>query len=556
MLQHLLSLSIKTKITGTIFLILLLFSSGIIYVAKKAVTENINKLASSTVEDIINVNESFIIKSIMEDDTWSIYKFVDSIADINLVRSAGFLDTKGRVVAHTRTSQYPIGMQTDTEAFEDFLRFAISSETTDLGVFVVEIDTSSLQMLFRDFNLHIALFVVLAGLLSFVLAYFISNRILQRLDTLSYNAKMIHNKNFEKIKRVVSKEQDEITQFQNSMESILQQLGDSIESEKNLKNFYHSILQSLNELVLFTDEKLQVQYSNIHILEEKILEKGGFKTKILEEIEKNIARWKNTFVIEQEQSNGKLFYFYVISKKVEQGYALSFADITRLKLLEEQQCFTNSFEIIGEISTGVVHEIKNYLQPVKLLLEQKNLDSEDRARILKIFQKTDTLVNKFLDTGKPIDKDLSQKIVLENLVEQVLFVFADALQNKQIHLQQEIEKDLEIFIGMEDLELIITNLLRNAIDASNQRGVITIKGYTSDENTVLEVIDFGEGIDKNSLRNIAKPFFTTKKSGSGIGLYTTYKTVYMYGGFIEVESVFGLTKFLVYFPKSNRGEGV
>ena len=93
------------------------------------------------------------------------------------------------------------------------------------------------------------------------------------------------------------------------------------------------------------------------------------------------------------------------------------------------------------------------------------------------------------------------------------------------------------------------NLIENAIDESSINGLIYINSYIKNRHTVIEVIDFGKGINKNILKDIYKPFFTTKgEKGSGIGLYTTYKIVYMYNGFIEVESKLGKTTFSINIP--------
>ena len=77
---------------------------------------------------------------------------------------------------------------------------------------------------------------------------------------------------------------------------------------------------------------------------------------------------------------------------------------------------------------------------------------------------------------------------------------------------------------------------------------MSIKTYKKDEYKVFQITNEGKPIDKDTIKNISKPFFTTKKRGSGLGLYITYKIVYLYGGFIEVSSGESKTSFSIYLP--------
>lgn len=549
MINKLFSLSIKTKITITIFFVILFFSLGVIFVIKNSLSLKVNSLAVNTTKDIVSINEALIIKSLLEDDIWSIYKFLNSLTKINLIKSAGFVDNTNTIIAHTNTDKYPINKEIKKIEKKDLIYLPLISNDINLGYFIIKIDKISMSMIFDDFKSHLLIFIIFATFFSFLIAYIISTRILNRLNILSYNAKMIQNKNYEKVKSIDSKEQDEITLFQNSMELILNQLNNSIDNEKSLRKFYHNILESLDELIILYDKNLNIMYDNSHELNKLLIKNEEIKKKTLKLIKQNINQNSNNFVFDIENSEGKTIYLFVLIKEFKDSYAISFSDITILKFLQEKQCLTSSFEVVGEISSSVVHEIKNYLQPAKLLMEQDEIDYEDKKRVQNIISKIDYLVNDFLKTGRPIDKLLSEKINTYDRINHILFILKSQIETKNLKVKKSINKNIVLFMASNDLDTIIINLIENAIDESKNNSEIHINSYLEKNYVTIEVTDFGKGINKDTLKNIYKPFFTTKgENGTGIGLYTTYKIVYMYGGYIDVKSKVGKTTFSINIP--------
>ena len=548
MINKLLSLSIKTKITFTIFIIILFLSTGIFYLVKESLTRNIKSSSINITRDLIQVNETFIIKSLLEDDYWSIYKVLKSLSNLDIIKSIGLVDDKGDIIAHTDTKKHPLYQKFDLDKFKG-TKIALMSDNVKLGTCVVSINDDALRHLFKDTNKQILIYIVILALISFVIAYFISERILKRLNILSYNAKQIQNGKLDRVVQYKSIEKDEISLFQESMEIVLKQLNVSIHNEQKLKIFYHEILKGLNELIIITDESFLIKYHNKHPFKNFIFKDDKIRDEIISKIKQYLGNKINRFVLDIESSSGKTLCLYVIIEKIGDRYSFSFTDITKLKTLEEKQHLANSFELIGEISSSVVHEIKNHLQPVKLLVEQDRLDIEDHRRIIDIISKMDNLISDFLSAGKPIDKSLAETIDINQIVENNLFLFSNEFESKNIMLDKKYGKDTSVLIGSYDCGLVVVNLLKNALEASPQNGTISIKTYKKDEYTVFQIVNEGRCIDENTLKNISKPFFTTKRKGSGLGLYITYKIVYLYGGLIEVSSVDGKTSFGIYLPQ-------
>ncbi|NOX16038.1 MAG: GHKL domain-containing protein [Epsilonproteobacteria bacterium] len=551
MINKLTSLSIKIKITFTIFFIILFFSIGMIYTAKITLTKNLTSSSVNITKDLIKVNETFIIKSLLEDDYWSIYKVLKSLSNLEVIKSIGLIDNKNIVIAHTQTDKYSIYQKFDLRNFKG-TKIPLMSENLKLGTFVVTINKDAVNFLFKNIDKNLIIAMIILVFISFLIAYFISYRIIKRLDILSYNAKQIQDGNLDKIIKYKSLEKDEISKFQESMQIILSQLNSSILSEQNLKVFYHEILRGLSELVVISDEKFSILYHNEHNLSNLICTNTNFRDNILIKIQQNLDIGVNKFILEIESDDKEKLYLYIISEQSNSRYSFSFTDITKIKTLEERQQLVSSFELIGEISSSVVHEIKNHLQPIKLLVEQDKLDKEDHNRIIKIIKKIDYLINEFLNTGRPIDKSLSITIDINSIIEEKLFLFSNEIKAKSIKILKNYIKDVFILLRYDDCEIIVVNLLKNAIEASPARGIVSIETFQKDNYLVFKIVNQGKNIDNKIIKNISKPFFTTKNSGSGIGLYTTYKIVYLYGGLIDVASIANKTSFSVYLPKKEK----
>ena len=110
---------------------------------------------------------------------------------------------------------------------------------------------------------------------------------------------------------------------------------------------------------------------------------------------------------------------------------------------------------------------------------------------------------------------------------------------------------LELFADQKYIEQVLINLVKNAIDAleNDEDGIIQMKAFHSNGNTLIQVADNGKGISKEEAERIFIPFYTTKQSGSGIGLSLSRQLMKMHGGSISVQSEPNKgTKFTLKFP--------
>ncbi len=100
---------------------------------------------------------------------------------------------------------------------------------------------------------------------------------------------------------------------------------------------------------------------------------------------------------------------------------------------------------------------------------------------------------------------------------------------------------------------IFFNILRNAVQAVESNGTVSVKTYSRNSTCVFEFRDSGPGISEADLPFIFDPFFTTKKAGTGLGLTITHRIIEEHGGSIEVETELGAgSTFRVLIPVSDQ----
>ena len=220
-----------------------------------------------------------------------------------------------------------------------------------------------------------------------------------------------------------------------------------------------------------------------------------------------------------------------------------------MKNAAEQEKVTHSLKTVGEISSLFAHEIKNLLQPLKLLLEDDDeLNSEDIKMIHSILDRMDAQVVDFLSLGKPLDLAEDEAVSAKEMIDEICTIVKPTAQKEHINISCKIDENIHIKISKKSLELIMMNLITNAIEALDNGGDIDINWHKNTNSmSLLTVQDSGKGISKEIKEKIFKPFFTTKKNGSGLGLFTVYKIVYLSEGHIHLGND-EKTTFRIYLP--------
>ncbi|HQT91772.1 MAG TPA: ATP-binding protein, partial [Candidatus Kryptobacter bacterium] len=234
------------------------------------------------------------------------------------------------------------------------------------------------------------------------------------------------------------------------------------------------------------------------------------------------------------------------------GTALIMRDVTQIKQYELELRQTEKLSFIGQISTGIAHEIGTPLNIILgnaeyLMMDMKSgeRDYDELKMIIGETNRIAKLIQQLLDFARP--KRLRAKPVLLNSeVESVLRLMKNQLDKSSISLSLELEKDLPYVFGdAAQLQEVFVNLIVNAIHSMEKGGKLTIstasKGGPDEGAVEVTISDTGCGIPDDNLEKIFNPFFTTKEvgKGTGLGLAITQRIVQDHKGTISVDSSVG-----------------
>ncbi len=214
----------------------------------------------------------------------------------------------------------------------------------------------------------------------------------------------------------------------------------------------------------------------------------------------------------------------------------------RLKL-EEKLRQAEHLSAIGEMTAGVSHEIRNPLGIIKSsaqLLKNKmaKLDAESTIPdiIVEESGRLDKIITDFLNFAKPRIPDL-RPCVVEDIIEKNLAYLNPHIEEKNLNISKEIAQNLpEIMADSAMLYQAFLNILLNAFQSLEDNGCLTIKTVYNSGNIIINFIDNGEGIKENILKKIWTPFFTSKDSGTGLGLGIVKNIIEAHNGTITISN--------------------
>ncbi|MDD4858137.1 MAG: ATP-binding protein [Candidatus Krumholzibacteria bacterium] len=230
------------------------------------------------------------------------------------------------------------------------------------------------------------------------------------------------------------------------------------------------------------------------------------------------------------------------------------ATYRKLKAYEERIMKAERLAISGELTSSVIHEIKNPLVAIggfaRNLFQSKNISGSDRDK-LEIIMNEALRLERYLES---LQSKVSEIKLEDGDINQVIEDNCQLLQkdceDRGITILKSLAPDLpRCQFDVVKLHEVFLNIIQNAIEAIRDGGVIRLSSWQDSGKVCVQISDNGHGIPNDQIYKIFTPFFTTKEEGSGLGLAFAQRIVKDHGGNISVTSAEGKgASFLVTLP--------
>ncbi|HOP86332.1 MAG TPA: HAMP domain-containing sensor histidine kinase [Syntrophorhabdaceae bacterium] len=216
--------------------------------------------------------------------------------------------------------------------------------------------------------------------------------------------------------------------------------------------------------------------------------------------------------------------------------------------LKEKLKKSEQLSIIGQLSSGIAHEIRNPLNflslsigHIKERIAEAQINGKDELfklldNITKEIYRVNELIHNFLLLGKNITLN-KEWVPFELIISEALEILKDKIRTGIFIEVVNKDSNEYIYCDREYMRLCLINLIVNAIQAiTDEKGTIKIEYGREDAFSYINVIDSGNGIPDEELERVFEPYYSTKKFGIGLGLTITKRFIEEHGGKIEIKS--------------------
>lgn len=357
-----------------------------------------------------------------------------------------------------------------------------------------------------------------------------------------------------KKEKLLEKKIGEITNLQNYTENVVDSIDGAVISidkdfnitsvNRNGKSMFN--IGSHRENIKITD--ILKDSKILDILNQVKVQKSSFKD-INTEIEINDEKLYLTV---------NFFPLFDILDRFE-GIVLVIQDKSKEKNFEAQAIRADRLATVGELASGVAHEIRNPLGIIKTTSQviKEDIDDYEIKEGLEIIEseidRANKVVKSLLNYAKP--KEINkEKVNIKNLLEEVIVIINKYAKKQDVNINTNIYDSITIKGDKEQLKQVFINIILNAVQAIVYEGTIVISLLKEGEWVNIKIKDTGNGISKDNLKKIFNPFYTTKEEGTGLGLSIVNRIIGDHRGYIAIDSVVGNgTVVDVYLPINESG---
>jgi len=227
---------------------------------------------------------------------------------------------------------------------------------------------------------------------------------------------------------------------------------------------------------------------------------------------------------------------------------------------------TEKMAALGRMAAAIAHEINNPLAGVLLFSTNlaKKVPKEGPLKegldiIIHETIRCKSIIQELLEFSREREP---QKVLknINDVINKALSILENEFRLHHISTEKALSDELpDTLLDVNQMEQVFVNILLNAVEAIQEKGVITIKSYLDASQTyeIIEIMDTGCGISPDDMNKIFEPFFSTKPKGTGLGLAVSYGIVRNHQGEIKVSSQLGSgTRFTIEIPVTRETSSV
>ena len=435
----------------------------------------------------------------------------------------------------------------------DLIYVAIVRDKEDLskGLVRVALPFDIYESFFNFFIYPFLILFIMVVISSSFLSLNVENNLRRDLDVLLRNTRQaIKGKNIKTLENIGDKQLDTLS---DAVRQISQRLNDEIGQAIEQRTEFGTVLDSINQGVIIFNKNFKVRFANdialemfgkhVFFLGDKITAKKLQPiNKLLKKVKK-ISSDEIEFSLKQNNENK---HFLLSASKMDSTneYILVINDISSLRKLEDLRK-----NLISDIS----HEIKTPVSVIRAgseTLYSGNIkDPKTTAKFAKSIldnsERLSEMINDLLELEKIEFAGLvlkKEKIIPYKEVNKILSTIDTLLIEKNIIVNNSINKDLILKTDRESFRTIFSNLLNNAIKYSPNKTKIDFISKTDKNYVTISIKDYGYGIDKNNIKRIFERFYRTSKArahtkGTGLGLALVKQLSQRIGANVHVESI-------------------
>jgi signal transduction histidine kinase len=209
---------------------------------------------------------------------------------------------------------------------------------------------------------------------------------------------------------------------------------------------------------------------------------------------------------------------------------------------------TEKLSALGRMAAGIAHEINNPLAGILLYSSNMIKKVEDGGPlkeglevIIHETKRCKSIIQDLLEFSR-VGKPDTAPANINDILEKALSMLANEFRLRHIRLEKQLADEVpDIFLDDKQIQQVFINVILNAVQAVEKKGVIIVRSMVVPEDKLVrvEISDSGGGISNEDLARLFEPFFSTKSNGTGLGLSVSYNIIQNHGGDIQVESMPG-----------------